>query len=179
MVELSIDEKYALEVEKSERDHHKPTAAAMLGHVLANIFYEKIRLKQAGQYAKKASYCAEFRKIALKEDGWFDEISDALLNENELVPTTLDEFVTYHKFIETDPKAKYWSDEALLESFIRDFQSQNLFITRAIKLAQKEEKYALEVVIRELYGYNLAIIRYFAGELGKTVAEFMEEEDDD
>ncbi|MDU4517486.1 MAG: hypothetical protein E7I97_04460, partial [Lactococcus lactis] len=69
--------------------------------------------------------------------------------------------------------------EALIENFINDFQNQNLFIGRAIKLAQKEEKFSLELAIRKIYGYNLSIIRYFAGELGKTIGEFIEEEDDD
>ncbi|WP_332372154.1 DNA-binding protein [Lactococcus cremoris] len=179
MIEVSIDEKYEAEVKKSEIDHHKPTAGSMLSHVLSNIFYEKISLMQAGLYAKSADYRIKFREIALKEDEWFYLISEQLLDENELVPTTLDEFVSNHKFIENDPKAKYWTDEALIENFINDFQNQNLFIGRAIKLAQKEEKFSLELAIRKIYGYNLSIIRYFAGELGTTIGEFIEEEDDD
>lgn len=179
MIELSIDEKYEAEVKKTEVDHNKPTAGAMLSHVLSNIFYEKISLMQAGLYAKSRDYRAKFREITLKEEEWFYLISGQLLDENELVPTTLDEFVSYHKFIENDPKTKYWTDEALIEKFINDFQNQNLFIGRAIKLTQKEEKYSLELAIRELYGYNLSIIRYFAGELGKRISEFIEEEDDD
>lgn len=41
MIEVSIDEKYEAEVKKSEIDHHKPTAGAMLSHVLSNIFMKK------------------------------------------------------------------------------------------------------------------------------------------
>ena len=52
MTKLMIDEKYAKELDKAEIDHHKPTAGAMLGHVLSNLFIENIRLTQAGIYAK-------------------------------------------------------------------------------------------------------------------------------
>lgn len=106
MIEVSIDEKYEAEVKKSEIDHHKPTAGAMLSHVLSNIFYEKISLMQAGLYAKSADYRIKFREIALKEDEWFYLISEQLLDENELVPTTLDEFVSNHKFIENGPQSQ-------------------------------------------------------------------------
>ncbi|WP_366707543.1 hypothetical protein, partial [Streptomyces sp. NPDC007084] len=83
-----------------------------------------------------------------------------------------------HKFITEDPKAKYWTDEDLLESFIVDFQAQNMFITRAIKLANKEEKFALAAGVVELYGYNLQVIRNLAGDLGKSVADFHDEDED-
>lgn len=106
------------------------------------------------------------------------KISDLLLDENEIVPSTTEEFLKYHKFITEDPKAKYWTDEDLLESFIVDFQAQNMFITRAIKLANKEEKFALAAGVVELYGYNLQVIRNLAGDLGKSVADFHDEDED-
>ena len=117
-------------------------------------------------------------KLQKKEDEYFFKISDLLLDENEIVPSTTEEFLKYHKFITEDPKAKYWTDEALLESFIADFQAQNMFITRAIKLANNEEKFALAAVVVELYGYNLQVIRHLAGDLGKAVADFHDEDED-
>ncbi len=176
---LIIEEKYAKEVAKSDVDHHKPTAGAMLGHVLANLFMEKVRLTQAGIYAKSPIEREHFREIAAKEDEFFYKISDLLLDENEIVPSTVEEFLRYHKFITDDPKAKYWTDEALFESFINDFQNQNLFITRAVKLANQEEKFALSAGVVELYGYNLNIIRHLAGDLGKTPTDFRDEEDEE
>lgn len=178
MTKLMIDEKYAKELDKAEIDHHKPTAGAMLGHVLSNLFIENIRLTQAGIYAKSPVKCEYLREIAQREVEYFFKISDLLLDENEIVPSTTEEFLKYHKFITEDPKAKYWTDEALLESFIADFQAQNMFITRAIKLANKEEKFALAAGVVELYGYNLQVIRHLAGDLGKAVADFHDEDED-
>lgn len=51
------------------------------------------------------------------------------------------------------------TDEDLLESFIVDFQAQNMFITRAIKLANKEEKFALAAGVVEL---TATIFKLFA-----------------
>lgn len=53
-----------------------------------------------------------------------------------------------------------------------------MFITRAIKLANKEEKFALAAGVVELYGYNLQVIRNLAGDLGKSVADFHDEDED-
>ena len=129
-------------------------------------------------YAKSPVKCEYLREIAQKEVEYFFKISDLLLDENEIVPSTTEEFLKYHKFITEDPKAKYWTDEDLLESFIVDFQAQNMFITRAIKLANKEEKFALAAGVVELYGYNLQVIRNLAGDLGKSVADFHDEDED-
>lgn len=106
-------------------------------------------------------------------------IADLLLDEGELVPSTIKEFLHYHKFITDDPKAKYWIDTDLVQSFIMDFNNQNIFITRAIKLAQKEEKYALEESVKTLYGYNLKIIRDLAGIVGKVPKDFISEDDEE
>lgn len=179
MTELSIDEKYAKEVAQAEIDHHTPTAGAMLGHVLSNLFMEKVLLTQAGLYAKDPIERGHFRAIAAKEDEWFYKIADLLLDEGEVVPTTTEEFIRYHKFITENPKRKYWRDEAIFESLINDFQNQNLFITRAIKLAQKEDKFAVAAAVTDLYGYNLEVIRHLAGDLGKTPADFKDEDEDD
>ena len=80
---ISGDEKYAKELDKAEVDHHKPTAGAMLGHVLSNLFIENVRLTQAGIYAKSPVKCEYLREIAKKEDEYFFKISDLLLDENE------------------------------------------------------------------------------------------------
>lgn len=143
MTKLMIDEKYAKELDKAEIDHHKPTAGAMLGHVLSNLFIENIRLTQAGIYAKSPVKCEYLREIAQKEVEYFFKISDLLLDENEIVPSTTEEFLKYHKFITEDPKAKYWTDEDLLESFIVDFQAQNMFITQSNQASKQRRKILL------------------------------------
>ena len=102
MTKLTIDEKYAKELDKAEVDHHKPTAGAMLGHVLSNLFIENVRLTQAGIYAKSPVKCEYLREIAKKEDEYFFKISDFLLDENEIVPSTTEEFLKYHKFLDIE-----------------------------------------------------------------------------
>ena len=125
-------------------------------------------------------YNCQTRHYDVISDIPFDRVLQLkkILDENEIVPSTTEEFLKYHKFITEDPKAKYWTDEDLLESFIVDFQAQNMFITRAIKLANKEEKFALAAGVVELYGYNLQVIHNLAGDLGKSVADFHDEDED-
>ena len=80
MTKLTIDEKYAKELDKAEVDHHKPTAGAMLGHVLSNLFIENVRLTQAGIYAKSPVKCEYLREIAQREVEYFFKISDFVVN---------------------------------------------------------------------------------------------------
>ncbi|MEQ2756436.1 hypothetical protein AAAV47_11265 [Staphylococcus hominis] len=167
MTKLMIDEKYAKELDKAEIDHHKPTAGAMLGHVLSNLFIENIRLTQAGIYAKSPVKCEYLREIAQKEVEYFFKNSSVVLGT-----------ISFSSRSKSEILKKYWTDENLLESFIVDFQAQNMFITRAIKLANKEEKFALAAGVVELYGYNLQVIRNLAGDLGKSVADFHDEDED-
>ncbi len=67
----------------------------------------------------------------------------------------------------------------MLENFAKDFDFQNVFITRAIKLAEKEEKYGLQQLLVELLSFNKEIIYQVQRLQGKTVRQDLDEEDDD
>ena len=45
-----VEEKFAQEIKQADIDHHKPTAGAMVGHVLANFKLEEMKLIQAQLY---------------------------------------------------------------------------------------------------------------------------------
>ncbi len=45
-----VEEKFAQETKQADIDHHKPTAGAMVGHVLANFKLEEMKLIQAQLY---------------------------------------------------------------------------------------------------------------------------------
>ncbi|AYF99761.1 DNA-binding protein [Lactococcus allomyrinae] len=177
--ELTIEEKYEAELIKAEHDHHQPTAGAMTGHILSNLFIERVKLMQAVLYAKHRENRATFKQLEEKEQVYFYTISEQLLDVGEVIPTTIDEFTKYAKFIEESAKFKYEEDELRIGNLIQDFMSQNLFITRAIKLATKEEKFALGQALVELLGFNQHTIRALASDLGKTLQDFKDEDEDD
>ncbi len=77
--------------------------------------------------------------------------------ENEIVPSTLEEVMRYGKIYEHGQN-KYLPASTMLENFAKDFDFQNVFITRAIKLAEKEEKYGLQQLLVELLSFNKEII---------------------
>ena len=49
---MNAEETYQAERIKSEADHHTPTAAAMISHILANLFIHRVKLRQAEYYLK-------------------------------------------------------------------------------------------------------------------------------
>ena len=91
-------QKYEQEKLQSEQDHHTPTAAAMISHILSNLVIHRTKLKQIRAYLKgnQRSYLeTKLPTIIAKEDELFDELSQLVLDEGELIPTTTTEFVDY------------------------------------------------------------------------------------
>lgn len=76
-------------------------------------------------------------------------------------------------------KTNIYQPQHKLENFAKDFDFQNVFITRAIKLAEKEEKYGLQQLLVELLSFNKEIIYQVQRLQGKTVRQDLDEEDDD
>ncbi|WP_071130470.1 ferritin-like domain-containing protein [Enterococcus timonensis] len=178
---LSIEEKFAQEVKQSDVDHHKPTAGAMTGHILANFKLQEMKLTQAKFYVKglnAASLKEVFETLANNETLWFEKIAHELVIENEVIPTTLEEVTRYGKIAEHGQN-KYLDATSMLENFAKDFDFQNIFITRAIKLAENEEKFGLQQLLIQLLSFNKDAIYQVQSLLGKTVREDLDEEDDD
>ena len=176
-----VEEKFAQETKQADIDHHKPTAGAMVGHVLANFKLEEMKLIQAQLYVLGTSsqeLSTLFSEYADQEARWFNKISHELVIENEIVPSTLEEVMRYGKIYEHGQN-KYLPASTMLENFAKDFDFQNVFITRAIKLAEKEEKYGLQQLLVELLSFNKEIIYQVQRLQGKTVRQDLDEEDDD
>lgn len=181
MTELTIDEKFAAEQKQADVDHHKPTAGAMTGHIVSNHFLLNIKLHQLKWFVKGAN--AENYKTVLNQtidenNAWYDKIADELLDEGELPPSTMKEYSEY-AMIEEDGKNKYLKAEDMLQTVVDDFTTDNMFVTRAIKLAQKEDRPFMEQVLVQLLGFNNHQIRIYQALLGKSAKEGFEEEDDE
>lgn len=76
-------------------------------------------------------------------------------------------------------KTNIYQPQQCWKTFAKDFDFQNVFITRAIKLAEKEEKYGLKQLLVELLSFNKEIIYQVQRLQGKTVRQDLDEEDDD
>lgn len=65
-----VEEKFAQETKQADIDHHKPTAGAMVGHVLANFKLEEMKLIQAQLYVLGTSsqeLSTLFRNMLIKK----------------------------------------------------------------------------------------------------------------
>lgn len=172
---------YEAEVKKSDQDHHTPTAGAMAGHILANLKIQELKLQQGEFYVlgKEANFLREtFKTYSDQECQWFKKIAHELVIEGEIVPTTFEEMMNYGK-ISLKGEDKYLPAEAMVENLVADFSFQNLFITRAIALAAKENKYHLQLALMELYGFNQEVIANLQAFLGKFPKEGLEDDEDE
>ncbi|WP_165005709.1 MULTISPECIES: ferritin-like domain-containing protein [unclassified Enterococcus] len=178
---MNAQEKYQAECVQSEKDHHTPTAGAMISHILANLMVHRTKVKQAKHYLEgPARTFAEpvLKTMEEKEDTLFDRLSQLVLDEGELIPTTFAEFNNY-AMIKESGQLKYEPAEVILGEIVKDLDTQNLFVTRAIALAEQEEKFLLAAFLKELYGWLKHQIFLFQQYLGKdTIDKMLEEEED-
>lgn len=177
---MTIEEKYQAEKIKSDQDHHTPTAGAMISHILSNLFVHRVKLRQADYYLKGSVRGFAEPKLAAmiaEEDQLFDELSQKVLDEGELIPTTLAEFTEY-AMIKDSGKLKYEDAETILNEIVADLATQNLFITRGIVLAEKEGKFGLAEFLKILYAWIKHQVLVWQRYLGNDVTELEEDEDD-
>ena len=178
---MNAEEKYQAEQIQSDKDHHTPTAGAMISHILANLFIQRVKLRQAAYYLTgevRGFAEPKLTQMIAEEDQLFDELSQRVLAEGELVPTTIEEFTNY-AMIKESGKLKYEAAETILAEIVADLATQNLFITRGIALAEKEAKFGLAEFLKKLYTWikqeQLVWQRY----LGNDVKQADEEDDDE
>lgn len=169
---MDAAEKYQVELVQSDKDHHTPTTGAMSGHILANLFIQRNKLRQANYYLKgsKVAFGGQIEGIIKKEDELIDHLNQLLLDEGEVIPTTMAEFIQY-AMLEESGQLKYETMETILFTAVQDFNTQNLFVTRGIKLAEKEEKFALIQFLQSLYGWLKAQSRLFQSFIGHDTLE--------
>lgn len=178
---MNAEEKYQAELKQADIDHHIPTAGAMIGHIISNLHIQQNKLNQSRYYLKGAAKAfaeGEYVRILHEESELFDQLNQLMLDEGEVIPTTSEEFTKYSMLTESG-QLKYEDSETIIFDAVKDFNTQNLFITRGIALAEKENKYALAEFLKSLYGWMKHQIYLLQSYLGNEVLTGLEEEDED
>lgn len=174
-------EKYQAEQAQAEIDHHTPTAGAMIGHIISNLKIQENKLWQSRYYAKGPDaffITSEFSKILTEASAFLDQLNQLMLDEGEVIPTTTEEFSRY-SMLEESGQRKYEETSTLIFDTVKDFNTQLLFVTRGMALAEKEEKPGLAQLLQTLYAWlkhQSAVLQRY---LGHEVMEDLEEDDED
>lgn len=181
MSELTIEDQYAAELKQSDVDHHTPTAGAMTNHILSNLLVAAVKLSQTKWYVKgpqSFSLRAEYQRLIEQNNRQFSELGDLLLDENQKPSSTTAELVKY-SMLEENGAFKYQDADTMVAATIKDFDTENLFVDRAIKLAEKETRPALAAWLTNYRGTNNRNIRELQAYLGNDARTGLDEEDED
>lgn len=177
----TIAERYAAEQAQTEHDHHVPTAGAMTNHILANLHISIVKFHQV-RWSIKGPLALSVRQLLTDYIATyrqqFDALGERLLDEGEIVSTTTQEYHEYNMLQEGGDK-KYLGAEDQVRELVTDVNTHNLFVDRAIKLAQQEERPALAAFLTTLRGTNNHIIRELQAVIGNDARTGLDEEDDD
>ncbi|MGO3118018.1 MAG: ferritin-like domain-containing protein [Levilactobacillus brevis] len=177
----TIEDRYAAEKAQTEHDHHVPTAGAMTNHILANLHISIVKFHQV-RWSVKGPLALSVRQLLTTYittyRSQFDALGELLLDEGEIVSTTTTEYHDYNMLQEGGDK-KYYTATDQLNELIHDADTHNLFIDRAIKLAEKENRPALATFLVTLRGTNNHIIRELQAVLGNSARTGLDDEDED
>ncbi|QFR66983.1 ferritin-like domain-containing protein [Furfurilactobacillus rossiae] len=177
----AIEDRYQAELKQSDIDHHTPTAGAMAGHIVANLVVLANKLQQAKWYVKgpeRFSLKPEFNLLMKTTQNQRDELGERLLAEGEIVPSTTSAFTEY-AMLEEAGQNKYQTASWLVNNFVHDFETNNLFVTRAIKLSEKEDRPALTQYLTTLLFESRKTIADLQAYLGNDARTGLDDEDDD
>ncbi|MCT3034304.1 ferritin-like domain-containing protein [Pediococcus parvulus] len=172
------EELFAAEQKQSEIDHHVPTAGAMVNHIVSNFTVLDAKLHQVTWYVKGLSAPAiqHVLKHLIRENRThYDEVGELLLDENEKPSSTTAEYSEY-SMIGENGKNKYFTADEMVSEAVQDYVTQNLFVDRAIKLAEKEERPALCNYMEKLRGDDNHAIRVLQALVGNNAGDGLEEE---
>ncbi|WP_412989626.1 ferritin-like domain-containing protein [Pediococcus siamensis] len=175
------EELFAAEQKQAEIDHHVPTAGAMVNHILSNFTVLDAKLHQTKWYVKGLNATAVqaiYAQLIEENRRHLDEVGELLLDENEKPASTTAEYSEY-AMIGEGGKNKYFSAAEMIGTTVQDFVTQNLFVDRAIKLAEKENRPALRHYMEQLRGDDNHTIRVLQALLGNNAGDGLEEEDDE
>ena len=137
---MTSEERYEQELKQSDIDHHTPTAGAMTGHIIANLLIHSLKISQAKLFAQGPATLfldQNGDKWIAYEQTEFASLNHLLVNNSESIPTTTDQFKQF-TMLEEDGATKYQLGDDQLFALVKDFDTQILFITKAIALAEKE-----------------------------------------
>lgn len=180
-METTIEAQYAAELKQSEIDHHTPTAGAMTNHILSNLMVEYVKLNQVKWYVKGRDYFAlqpVYQQLLDLNIKHFAELGALLLDEDQKPSSTTAELTKY-SMLEENGANKYQTASDLVAGTIKDYDTENLFVDRAIKLAENEARPALAAWLVAYRGSNNRQIRQLQAFLGQTARAGLDEEDDD
>lgn len=180
---MNVEEKYQAELEQSDADHHKPTAGAMTGHIISNLLIHSLKISQSSLFAKgNASlflnqYADKWISFEQEE---FAKLNQILVNNGESIPTTAKQLKKF-SVLEENGADKYRDGVTQLFNLVKDFDTQTLFITKAITLAEQEDGPELVNNLSDLLAWIKEQIRLTQNFLGHNLREglYNEEDDDD
>lgn len=173
---MNAEEQYQAELIKVKESHHTPTAGAMTSHVLANLMIHATKLFQAYYSIKGSSINGKLKELAQKEQAMAERLNELLLAEGEVIPTTTEKFKQY-TMLEESGEFKYLPTADILTAQVADFNTELLFITRAIKLAEKADYFGLSEYLKEVYTNIKEAILYLQTYLGHEVTFGLEEDE--
>ncbi len=180
---MTSEERYEEELKQSEIDHHTPTAGAMTGHIIANLLIHRLKISQASLFAKGPAalfLTTAGTKWVNAEQQFFTTLNRLLVNNGESIPTTTADYRKFTMLAENGAD-KYIAGDDQLFNLVKDFDTQLLFITKAIALANQENWPELAVKLTELMRWIKAQISLAQRFLGHELREglYTEEDDDD
>ncbi|MDO1604796.1 DNA starvation/stationary phase protection protein [Lactobacillus sp. YT155] len=178
---MNIEQLYQQEIKQSEIDHKTPTAGAMTGHIVANLQIFEQKVQQIKWYyvgSNKISISEHLQKLLYDIVKFKDQLGDTLLDELELVPSTSQEFVEY-TMLKEDSKIKYMSNSEMFKILAEDIQTNMMFITRAVKLAETEDLVNLESSLVDLLKYSKRELRLLKAQANITMMELKTELSDE
>lgn len=180
---MTSEEQYQAELRQSDIDHHTPTAGAMTGHIISNLLIHSLKISQTKLFAKGPTvlFMNQYGNAWLyREREGFDNLNEILVDNGESIPTITDQYKGF-AMLEESGAGKYDDGKEQLFALVKDFDTQTLFITKAIALGQKEDWPELVAELGTLLGWikeQIAITQRF---LGHDLKEglYTEEDDDD
>ena len=180
---MTSEEQYQQELKQSDIDHHTPTAGAMTGHIIANLLIHSLKISQAKLFTKgnAALFLSQYGDDwIVHEQEAFNHLNQLLVQNGESIPTTTDQFREF-TMLEENGADKYLPGDDQLFALVKDFDTQILFITKAIALGNKEEWPELAVDLTELLSWikkQITLTQRFLGHDLRT-GLYTEEDDDD
>ncbi len=180
---MTNEELYAQELKQSNIDHHTPTAGAMTGHIISNLLIFSLKVSQAKFFANGSAslflqeFASQWQNYSMTK---FNQLNQLLTDNGESIPTTTKQFVEY-SMLEENGADKYLKGEDQLFRLVKDLDTQTLFITKAIKLAKKENWPELEINLAQLLTWIKKQIAKAQRFLNHEIREglYNEEDDDD
>lgn len=180
-----IEDKYSAEQEQAAAEHKNPTAVAMANHVISNHTVMSRKMRQAAWFVTDEG--VPLRKIYLSsnlnatrelDDKYINMLGQAIIDDDG-IPSSIESEYDEYAMAEEHGELKYTNNEDLIFSIVRDYDTDNLFVTRAIKLAVRDNKPHMESALTELLWFNNVQIRELQELIGHSEREGLDDEDDE